>query len=444
MDLAAWLAYIGAETINSKHIGQGLDYIKFIAKKSGQLAVFQCPVITVAGTNGKGSCVAFLENILLSAGYRVGAYTSPHLLDYNERIRINGQNVSDEILCSSFEVINTTHINNTPNIPLSFFEFTSLAAFYIFQQAHLDCIILEVGVGGRLDAVNIIDPNIAVLTSISIDHKEWLGDTREKIGREKAGIMRSGRPAVCGDENTPDSIIQYAQEINSPLYIKSRDFDYKIHPPSGLSGHLPPQGGEGRQERKEEKRERGTWSWQSKINTFDNLPPICLPIQNASTALMVIELLQKYFRLDKAAVCQGLKQARLPGRFEQQGTTIFDVAHNPASSELLAKQLLAKPNALGKQIAVVGMLADKDIKQTLKPLAKWIDRWYIGSLDNARGAKAAVLAEALHSQGVVQTCYCFDSVENAYSEALASIDKQDRIIVFGSFYTVAAVKNAFF
>lgn len=408
MNLSNWLTYI--EALHFKPIDLGLERLLQIPNIQ-TLTSFQCPVVTIGGTNGKGSNVAFLEAVLLAAGYPVGAYTSPHLLRYNERIRINGQAVSDDALCLAFEKINAMRGNTS----LSFFEFTTLAALYLFKQAKLDAVLLEVGLGGRLDAVNIVDADIAIIASIALDHMQYLGHTREEIGQEKAGIMRSKRPVICGDSDIPSSILQHAKKLNAPLYGKDRGFQYQ------KNGNV--------------------WSWQGQNNRFDHLPLLQLPMQNAATALMALELLEAKLPVDEAFLRKGLSQACLPGRFQLIGRTVFDVAHNPAAAELLAQQLLANPAPGGKQIAVIGMLADKDIKQTLKPLAKLIDQWYIGSLHVPRGAKASVLAKALASEGI-STYYCFDTVEDAYSQALANADKQDRIIVFGSFHTVAAVQSS--
>jgi len=407
MDIAEWLLYI--EKLHSKPIDLGLKRLLQIPNIQS-LNSFQCPVVTIGGTNGKGSNVAFLEAILLAAGYEVGAYTSPHLLRYNERIRINGQEVSDDALCFGFEKINGMRGNTS----LSFFEFTTLVALYLFKQAKLNIILLEVGLGGRLDAVNIVDADIAIIASIALDHMQYLGDTREEIGRQKAGIMRSQHPVICGDSDIPDSILQHAKKLNAPLYTKDCGFQYQ--------------------------KKGNTWSWQSQNNRFDHLPLLQLPMQNAATALMALELLETKLPVNEASLRQGLSQACLPGRFQVIGRIVLDVAHNPAAAELLAQQLLANPVPGNKQIAVIGMLTDKDIQQTLKPLAKLIDQWYIGSLNVPRGAKALVLAKALAAEGI-SACYCFNTVENAYSEALANANKQDRIIVFGSFHTVAAVQT---
>lgn len=406
MNLSDWLTYI--ENLHSKPMDLGLERLLQIPNIQ-TLTSFQCPVVTIGGTNGKGSNVAFLETILLRAGYRVGAYTSPHLLRYNERIRMNGQEVSDEALCLAFEKIDPMRGNTS----LSFFEFTTLAALYLFQQTKLDVVLLEVGLGGRLDAVNIVDADIAIIASVALDHMQYLGDTREKIGQEKAGIMRKHCPVICGDSDIPNSIWQQAKKLNAPLYRKDSGFQYQ--------------------------KKGDTWSWQGQNKGFDHLPLLQLPMQNAATALMALELLVTKLPVNEATLRQGLAQACLPGRFQIIGQTILDVAHNPAAAELLAQQLLANPIPEGKYIAVIGMLTDKDIQQTLKPLAKLIDQWYIGNLNVPRGAKASLLAKALASQGI-SAYHCFNTVENAYSQALANANKQDRIIVFGSFHTVAAVQ----
>jgi dihydrofolate synthase/folylpolyglutamate synthase len=402
-----WLAYL--EKLHPKTIDLGLERINQVANAL-QLFLFKPFVITVAGTNGKGSCVALTENILLQAGNRVGTYTSPHLLKYNERIRVNGKEVSDAMLCEAFAVIEKARAT----ISLSYFEFGTLAALWLFKQAQLDVVVLEVGMGGRLDATNVMDADIAIISSIALDHVEWLGNTREAIGFEKAGIMRSGKPCVCGDFAVPQSIRQHAEQLGSQLYCQNEAFGYE-------------QVGE-------------TWNWWSQTKKLNGLPLPKIDLQNAATVLQAVHLLPDTFKINQQVLEDSLQQVFLPGRFQTISgkiTTILDVAHNPASATLLAKNL---PTSVGegKTLAVVGMLSDKDRIGTLQPLLSKIDAWYVGSLDVARGASAGVLLEALQQLGV-ENKQGELSVTLAYQQALVSAKPGDRIVVFGSFYTVAEV-----
>jgi dihydrofolate synthase/folylpolyglutamate synthase len=401
--LTEWLNYL--EALNPHKIILGLERLTPVAQQLN-ITHFSCPVITVTGTNGKGSCVAILEAILTAAGYRVGAYTSPHLLRFNERIRINTQEINDEVLCNAFAVIQqeVTRLK----IPLTYFEFITLAALKIFRDANLDVLILEVGLGGRLDAVNIISADIAVITTVDIDHTEWLGKDRASIAREKAGIFRSKHDAICGDFDPPQNLLEIAKELNVRLHCIHKDFSF-----SQL---------------------QNTWHWQSKKILWKNLPLPKFTCQNAATALMVIELLQAKLTISLAAIQNGLLKAFLPGRLQQCGNIIFDVAHNPHATHWLAKQLAV----ISKQryIAVIGMLADKDIPGSLAPFCQQIDAWYVGTLPGPRGADSSVLLRALQAMGI-KRCYNFASVAEAFLKAKQACENNDRIVVFGSFYTVA-------
>lgn len=407
-NLAEWLSYL--ETLHPKTIDLGLERIKTVAARLDCLS-YSCPVITVAGTNGKGSCVTLTETILLAAGYRVGSYLSPHLFSYNERVRINGKAIDDKSLCDAFVLIDKAR----GDISLSYFEFGTLATLLIFKKANLDAIILEVGLGGRLDAVNIVDADLAIISTIALDHMEWLGDDREKIGFEKAGIMRSGKACVCGDFEVPDSVRRHADTVGATLYCQNEEFGYE--------------------------RNENVWSWWSKKQRLDNLPIPSIELQNAATALMAIELLQNKFRISFQSIEQGLKQVFLPGRFQtihaNNKLIILDVAHNPAAAKLLAKKL-NETFCSGKTIAVMGMLADKDILGTMANLLDNIAEWYVGGLFVPRGASADCLAKGLSDLGVKKV-YVYETVTEAYQAALTQVSAQDRMIVFGSFYTVAEV-----
>ncbi len=401
----AWLEYI--ESKYTPGVELGLERINQVAKPI-HITKFSCPVITFAGTNGKGSCIACLDAICLAANLQVGTYTSPHLLRFNERIRINGQEVEDKLLCEAFAIIDKA----CKDVHLTYFEFVTLAALYIFKQFQLDVLLLEVGLGGRLDAVNIVDPNIAVITTISLDHTDCLGDDREAIGREKAGIMRENIPIVCGDLNPPLSISQRAQKLHAPYYAINKQFAYAQN--------------------------HAEWYWHSDQLQLEKLPIPNLPLQNAATALMAIKLLQ--LPIDIATIKAGLKAVFIPGRFQRftkPTTTILDVAHNPESAEYLAQKLATEPCS-GKTLAVVGMLHDKDIASTLKPLISQIDVWYLADLTGSRAAKAEGLGEILAKLGQ-KSCYTHKSVIKAYEQAVKDCTVDDRIVVFGSFYTVSDV-----
>lgn len=430
--LTDWLTYAATLTPNS--IQLGLDRIARVAQKLG-VSTFACPVITVAGTNGKGSCVAFLSSILQRAGYQVGAYTSPHLLIFHERIQINGTKVSDEELIATFEKVEQAR----EQIPLTYFELSTLVALILFQQASVDAVILEVGLGGRLDAVNCVESDVAIVTTIAMDHMDWLGNTREAIAREKAGIFRPRKPAICGDVDPPDSIYSAAAAIGAPLFCLDRDFIFEQ-----TFGQTD-----------------SSWNWKfvrrikdslrssagpqnsllsDQLNCIKNLPIPHLPIQNAATALMGLYCLQDRLPVTLDAFRQGLNEAFLPGRFQhffQPCQIILDVAHNPAASQLLAERLRAEPCS-GKTLAVVSILADKDISETLKPLLPLVNNWYIAGLDIPRGVSADTMGQHLRNLGV-QDGVQHPSVLDAFNVAVNTCGAKDRIIVFGSFHTVEPV-----
>ena len=369
-------------------------------------------VITVAGTNGKGSSVALLESILIAAGYRVGCYTSPHLLHYNERIRLNGEEVSDAMICESFERIDRVRGETS----LTYFEFGTLAAFDIFDRSQLDVAVLEVGLGGRLDASNLLDADVALITAIDVDHSAWLGNDRETIAIEKGGIMRPDRPAVCSDPQPPQSLIELATEKGAPLSLLGCDYDYV----AGNDG----------------------WQWSCGDNKLDALPLPALrgqhQLQNGAGVLMVLQLLIERLPVAPQHLKQGLLSQALPGRFQLipgEPLTILDVAHNPQSAEVLAVNLRAMPTT-GKTHAVVAMLADKDLAATLQHLKGLVDSWYPAGLDVPRGADCEAMQQALtEAGGACQGGYA--TVAEALAAARQDAQASDRIVIFGSFYTVA-------
>jgi dihydrofolate synthase / folylpolyglutamate synthase len=407
--LSDWLAYI--ETCHPNTIDLGLERISQVARRLNVLN-FNCPVITVAGTNGKGSNVSLIAAILREAGYRVGTYTSPHLIRYQERIQIAGQCISAHDLCKAFLKIE----ENRADISLTYFEFGTLAALWTFKQAPLDAIILEVGLGGRLDAVNCIDADLMIISMIDLDHMDYLGDTREKIGFEKSGVMRAHRPCVCGDFVVPKSIWNTAKNLACPLYRQGIEFDYKMR--------------------------THTWSWNSQQMTLNDLPIPNIDLQNAATVLQAVELLGDYFIITPEAIQEGLKQVFLPGRFhlieKNAHQIIIDVAHNPAGGKCLSKRL-ANTSCLGYTHAVVGMLANKDIINTFRPLKHHIDHWYVCDLAEQQGAKANQLKNFLFYLEVTQPILAFSSPEDAFQRAYSQLKKHDRLLVFGSFHTAAAI-----
>jgi dihydrofolate synthase/folylpolyglutamate synthase len=394
----------------------GLERCTEVARRL-ELLTPSYSVITVGGTNGKGSSVALLESILSAGQYRVACYTSPYLIRYNERIRIAGQDVSDDELCQAFDVV----YEASQDVPLTYFEFGTVAALQIFRQHTLDIAILEVGMGGRLDAVNMIDSDIALVTGIGIDHTKYLGKDRESIGFEKAGIFRAKRPAVCSDPNPPQSLIQQAEKLGSSLYYLNRDFHY-------------------------EKTSDSTWSWHTTDQHYENLPMPRLfgdfQLQNASGVLMVANLLRSQFSLSHSTLHKGLRTVQLNGRFqiiEGEITRIFDVAHNPHGAEVLKNTLKHYP-CVGKTHAVVSVLQDKDISGIFRIMKESIAEWHISSLDTQRSASVDYLADILREMAVEQThIHVYDSIKNAYHSALSNAEKGDRILVFGSFYTVGEI-----
>lgn len=410
--LADWLRW--QETLHPSAIDLGLDRMRRTLQQLGWRQP-SCPVITVAGTNGKGSTVALTSHILRAAGYRVGTFTSPHLIRYNERIVIDGREVSDASLVAAFERIDAARGADT----LTFFEFNTIAALLVFDTAGLDALVLEVGLGGRLDSVNAVDADVAIVTSIALDHCDWLGPDVESIGREKAGIFRAGKPAIFGSRDMPASIGSVAQSLGTPLYRLGADFDW---------------------------RHRGDhWSWRGRSSSHDDLPRPALhgelQFDNASAVLCALDCLTTQLPITRAAIEAGLQSATLPGRFQvvqrtQPASTewILDVAHNPAAAQALAGQLAARSTA-GRTIAVCGILGDKDIDGIANVLRASFDEWIVVGLASARSVPVDDLAQRLAKAGaqVVKTAATVaDGCEQARTMARAG----DRIVVFGSFLTV--------
>ena len=417
---AAWLAYL--ETLHPKAIAMGLDRVEAVRARMG--TTLACPVITVTGTNGKGSTCALLEAMFAAAGFRTGLYTSPHLARYNERVRINGRAATDALLVSAFEAVEDARVaaRGAPT-PLTYFEFGTLAAFWLFAGAGLDVVILEVGLGGRLDAVNIVDADIAVVTSIDLDHMDYLGPTREDIAREKAGIFRAARPVVCAEPNPPAPLVLHAAALGAPMVLLGRDYGYLA---------------EGTQ-----------WQYWGPGGKRFGLPHPALrgahQLANAATALAVLDLVHARLPVAGGAIRDGLIAVALAGRFQVlpgRPTVVLDVAHNPHAAQVLA----AAAGTMGfypRTFAVFGMLADKDIAGVVAVMAPRIDSWYVATLPGPRGASGAALQAILGRAGVALAAVrAFDDVCAALDAARGDADEADRIIVFGSFLTVAAALAA--
>lgn len=420
--LADWLQW--QEQLHHSEIELGLERVKSVAQ---QLPFFKknntskkIITITVAGTNGKGSCVAYLEAILCAAGYRVGCYSSPHLLYYNERVRLNGEMVSDQLLCESFERVDQARaVLNTHEISLTYFEFGTLAALDIFQQAHVDIQILEVGLGGRLDAVNIIEPDAAVVVNVALDHEALLGNSREAIGYEKAGIFRAGIPLIVGEPDPPSSIRKAASLLGNPrLSLYGQHFVIEEDAQKDIPSW----------------RFTGTDS-EGRSLVWEALPKGHLPLPSAACALQVIAELHL---ADRPSIEKGLKSAFIPGRYqtlEWQGRrVILDVAHNPAAAEYLVKRLAH--DTKGKISVVFSALADKDHAGLMAALAPSVNIWYLAPLPVLRAASLESLLESAASvRGIAQG---FDTIGAALQAAQVSTQQDDTILVCGSFYTVAA------
>ena len=417
-NLPDWLAYL--ETLHPKSIAMGLERVEAVASRLG--IRIACPVVTVAGTNGKGSTCAMLESIYRHAGYHTGLYMSPHLLRFNERVRIGGEEAADSALVAAFDTVETAR-SGSPDVPLTYFEFTTLAALLLFQQAGLDVLILEVGLGGRLDAVNVIDADVAVVTTIDVDHVEYLGPTREDIAREKAGIMRAGRIAVCGEPDPPRSLIESARATGAALWRIGREYGYetqalqwRYHGPGGARYGLP------------QPALRGAYQ-----------------VGNAATVLAAIDALRERLPVAAGAIRDGLVHVELAGRFQVlpgRPTVVLDVAHNPHAARALA-DVLGTMGYFAATRAVFGMLADKDIDGVIGALRERVDVWHVASLPGPRGASAAELVRRLREAGVAEPAVrSHDSIAQAFLAARDEAQETDRIAAFGSFLTVAAALDA--
>ena len=410
--LAAWLTYL--ETLHPKSIAMGLERVVAVREKMN--VALECPVVTVTGTNGKGSTCAMLESVLRCAGYRTGLYTSPHLMRYNERVQIGGEPQEDAALVAAFNAVEDAR----GDVPLTYFEYGTLAAFWAFARARLDAAVLEVGLGGRLDAVNIVDADVAVVTSVDLDHMDYLGPTRDAIAYEKAGIFRAGRPVVCGEPDPPSSLTEHARAIGAPVTQIGRDYGFVA--------------------------EERQWQYWGPGGRRYGLPYPALrgnyQLANAATVLAVVDHLHDRLHVGSGAIRDGLLAVELAGRFQVlpgRPAIVLDVAHNPHAARVLATTL-GKMGFFAETIAVFGILADKDISGVIAAVHARIDRWFVATLPGPRGASAEAVRKELVGVGIaVDAIRMFDDIASAFAAARGEVGEADRIIVFGSFLTVAAV-----
>ncbi|MGE8177091.1 bifunctional tetrahydrofolate synthase/dihydrofolate synthase [Pseudomonas fluorescens] len=410
--LGDWLAYL--EQLHPSAIDMGLARSQEVASRMG-LGKPAPRVITVTGTNGKGSTCAFVASLLRAQGLTVGVYSSPHLLRYNERVQINGVEATDAQLCEAFAAVDT----GRGEISLTYFEVGTLAAFWLFQRAGLDAVVLEVGLGGRLDTVNLVDADVALVTSIGVDHADYLGNTRESVAFEKAGIFRQGAPALCGDLNPPQPLLDKVRELDCPFFLRGRDFDLGIT--------------------------EQNWQWrgvdlQGRAIELHDLPLLDLPMENAALALQAYALLGLPWQAEQ--IVAALKATKVVGRLDRRQfnwhgkrlNLMLDVGHNPHAAEYLAQRLARRPIA-GRRLAVFGLLADKDLDGVVSELSGSVQHWAVAPLDSARARPVADLQSALQNLGASVTSYA--SVADALEGQCALATAEDEILLFGSFYCVA-------
>ena len=410
--LQDWLGYL--EQLHPTAIDMGLDRCREVATRLG-LTRPAPQVVTVTGTNGKGSTCAFIAQMLAGQGKTVGVYSSPHLLRYNERVRINGVEASDEALCEAFVAVEAARGETS----LTYFEMGTLAAFWLFERETLDAVVLEVGLGGRLDAVNLVDADVAVVTNIGLDHADWLGDCRDSVGFEKAGIFRSTMPAVCGDPEPPETLIDTAARLAAPLLLRGREFDMQV--------------------------EQDRWHWHGRDRSglplhLRDLPLIDLPLENAALALQAFALLDMPWQ--PLSLVAALLATRVVGRLDRRLITykgrelsiLLDVGHNPHAADYLARALLKQP-VVGRRLAVFGLLADKDLAGVIEPLLPVVADWAVAPLSTSRARSGAQLSEVLMERGASVSIYSTvcEALDAQCDQAVAG----DEILLFGSFYCVA-------
>jgi len=448
--LVDWLNYL--ESLHPKTIALGLERVEQVRQRLALQPDF--PIITVGGTNGKGSVCAMLESILHAAGYRVGCYSSPHLLVYNERVRIGKKPVSDGELCASFEKIEKVRGDTA----LTYFEFGTLAAMQCFIAHKVDVLILEVGLGGRLDAVNAFDNDCAVIASVDIDHTDYLGESRDKIAFEKAGIFRAGKVAICADADVPQTLTDHAANIGAKLWRIGREFSFaenrvplpSVEKDGGANNNptrtiLISQTHTVDSSHTNHHREQNQWNFHGPGGERNSLPYPALrgafQVHNASAALAALDALKDRLPVSMQAVRRGLVEVMLSGRFQVlpgSPQIILDVAHNPHAAGSLAENLASLPSG-HKTFAVFAMLKDKDRQGVVRALKDQVDVWLVAGIDAPRGATAAGMAEVLATEGITQAVLAFPTIENAFQHACNQASENDRIAVFGSFYTVAEV-----
>ena len=430
MTLSDWLAHLeGLHPKGQAGIELGLDRIRVVKTALNQRQ--HCPVITVGGTNGKGSTCAYLENILRRAGYRVGCYTSPHILVYNERVRVNGQPVDDAALCAAFARVEAAR-RAAGNIALTYFEFGTLAAWEVFAAAGVEAVVLEVGLGGRLDAVNAYEPDVAIVTTVALDHTDWLGLDRESIGFEKAGIFRAGKPALCADPQPPQRLLDHAAAIGADLRLIGRDFGFERPGAEAAENRLQ-------------------WRWWCRSGSQVVRRSLAYPglrgptqLYNATVALAALEAIADKLPVTMQAIRPGLIETELTGRFQVvpgKPAIVLDVGHNPQAVGVLAGNL-ANMGFFDRTHAVVGMLADKDIAGALQALRGRVDYWHAVTLAGPRGTTAEAMAEIIRGAGLGGEVFFHPSPQAAMQAAQGQAAESDRILVFGSFYTVAGALEA--
>ena len=415
--LSDWLDYI--ERQHPQSIAMGLERVKVVRDALQLKPAF--PLIIVGGTNGKGSACRFLESILTHAGYRAGVYTSPHLVHYNERVRIAGRDADDADLVLAFAAVEQARAET--GVALTYFEFGTLAAVWLFVERKVEVAVLEVGLGGRLDAVNVFDADVSLLMSIGLDHMEYLGDTREAIGAEKAPIFRTGRPAICADPEPPASVLHYASAIGAELLLIGRDFSYEA--------------------------QQQQWRYRGPGGSRHGLPPPALrgsfQLANASACIAALDAIRDLLPVSAGNIRAGLVAVENPGRFQVlpgRPAVILDVAHNPHAASALAVNLV-QMTGYRKTLAVFSMLKDKDVAGVVRLLRGHVDHWLVAPLEGPRAMSAAMLEQSLRNAGVsVEITMCIN-IEEACDRAYRTAGDGDRILAFGSFLTVAAAMSAF-
>lgn len=413
--LQQWLQHL--ETLHPVGIDMGLERVSKVAKRMGLLSNPIAPcVITVAGTNGKGSTLAMIDSIARAHGWRVGTYTSPHLLRYNERVNIDGQEADDQLLVQGFEQVERARLQGS-EISLTYFEAGTLCGLWCMANAELDLVVLEVGLGGRLDAVNIIDADVAIVTTIAQDHANFLGTDLAQIGREKAGIFRANRPTVLGSQTLPSSVAECAQVLAAPTFSLGQQFAHQA-----IAG------------------EASRWRWQGLHSdgqsvVINELPDPGLPIDNAATALQ--SLMLAGLELEKSRVQVALSSVQLPGRLQWIGPWCLDVGHNPHAAEYVVRHLPSPPED-GRQWGLIGMLNDKDIDGVIQALASRISEWVCVSLSGERGCQASELSQRIIAQGG-RVHFCADSPQAGVDWLANVLTPNDRVLATGSFFTVAAL-----